>query len=123
MMTKKARVNRLTAKFFQQIKSERIKENVENYRKRDPSVIPNELHSILGTEVRVLNPELEEYYARYFKDRLKIVELSEAYEQTFVALEKQVEQYQKQLDDLKTQLDNNDAQISSASAKIGSGKG
>ena len=116
----RAKVDKMTANFFKTLNNKRIKENVENYRKRDASVVPNELHSILATEVRELNNELEEYYKRYFDDRLAIVKLSEAYEQTFIDLENQVKNYQKQLDNLKIKLDGNDSSISNLGNRIDS---
>src|SRR5690606_3442881 len=62
----KARINHLLDQAFQANNDERIKETVETYRKRDPSIVSNELHSILATEARELPSELEEHYRRYF---------------------------------------------------------
>lgn len=105
--TERERIDRLTTEYFATVKDERLKKTIEQYKAKDPSVVPNELHSILGTEVRDLSPELERYYARYFKDRSQVVSLSEKYENTFVDLSNQVEQYDKQLKLLKTDIDSN----------------
>jgi hypothetical protein len=43
----------------------------------------NELHSILGTQVAGLPPELESYYARYFMDRMVIVALDASSSSTY----------------------------------------
>lgn len=112
------RVDRMTAEFFVNLKDKRIRETVDNYRNRDPSIVPNELHSILGTEVRELNPELEEYYKQYFKDRQKIVQFSEQYEQTFTNLRAQVDQYDVQLMDLKAQIESSQAEIDAANSEL-----
>lgn len=111
-------VDAMTAAFFDSMSNERIRANIENYRKKDPSVVPNELHSILGTEVKDLSPELENYYARYFSNRKAIVEMSEKYESTFIRLEEQVNLYRTQLDNLKTSLDSNEKQVNTLGDQI-----
>ena len=73
--SERKKVDRMTAAAFNDVTSERVKKTVENYRDKDPSIVPNELDSILATEVRDLSPELEEYYSQYFKDRMTIVDV------------------------------------------------
>lgn len=65
---------------------DRIKDLLEQYERTEPGERVNELHSILGTEVRDLNPELERYYARYFSDRKALVALSDQYQAVFAEL-------------------------------------
>lgn len=83
----------------------RVRETIEQYRRQDPSVVSNELHSILGTEVRDLPAELEDYYSRYFADRHKIVEYSELYEQAFIERRNAVRDYDAQLQILKDEIE------------------
>lgn len=109
--SERERIDRLTSEFFEGLDNQRIKDTVENYRQRDASVVPNELHSILGTEVRNLSPELENYYSRYFKDRQKVVGYSEQYEQTFIELRQQVGDYDARLMDLKVQIESAQSEI------------
>jgi uncharacterized protein YukE len=114
----KARVDSMTNSFFAGLSDERIKATVESYRKKDASVVPNELHSILGTEVENLPPELETYYAQYFGNRKQIVAFSKQYEQAFVERRTQVEQYDKQLNALKNQISANQAALEQQSAQL-----
>lgn len=65
----------------------RLKTLIAQYRVSEPGEVVNELHSIFGTEVRQLSPELETYYRRYFTDRTAVVGLKEAYEHVFTALD------------------------------------
>lgn len=116
----KKHVDQMTADFFSKITNQRIKDNIENYRQKDPSVVPNELHSILATEIRDLSPELEQYYAKYFKDRKAIVIFSEKYEQTFIDIENQVKAYDMQLKSLKSEIDAKEAQINNLGVRIDS---
>lgn len=68
------------------ITDERILKLIAEYQKTEPDEVINELHSIFGTEIRDLSPELEAYYAKYFSDRSKVVTLKEKYEQVFTDL-------------------------------------
>lgn len=112
------RIDALTQKAFEQVTSERIKNNVEEYRKKDPSVVPNELHSIIATEVRDLDPALEAYYSRYFTDRTTVVDLSEKYENEFASRDAQREEYDSQLESLKQQIDGLNADLSASEKQL-----
>lgn len=107
----KNKIDKMTIDFFAGLKNDRIRQNIENYRKRDPLVVPNELHSILATEVRDLSPELETYYGQYFKDRKSIVALSEKYEKTFTDIENQVKAYDVRLKSMKVEIDGIDSSL------------
>lgn len=101
----RANVDRMVQGAFDSLGDQRVKDTIELYRKKDPNVVLNELHSILGTEVRTLPTALEEYYRRYFEDRLKVVGYSEQYEQAFTARKNQIKDYDAQLEALKQQID------------------
>jgi hypothetical protein len=101
----KAKVDSLTAETLKGITDERLLQTIDNYRKKDSSVVPNELHSILGTEVRNLPPELEAYYKRYFTNRGAIVDFADAYKGEFTQREQQVATIDTQLADIKKQID------------------
>lgn len=79
------------------INDERFQETLAIYQRAEPAHIRNELHSILGTEIAVLPKELEDHYARYFKNRHKITAYAADYESTFTELEQQISQYDKDL--------------------------
>lgn len=114
------KVDKMTSDFFAKLDNPRIKENIENYRKKDPSIVSNELHSILASEVRDLTPELEEYYSKYFKNRKLIVDYSEKYEQTFIDIENQVKAYDAQLKALKAEIESKESQIANLGSRIDS---
>lgn len=105
------RVDDMTAAAFKKIDSKRIKRSIAQYEKADPGVVPNELHSILGSEVRDLPSDLEEYYEQYFTNRSAVVALSEDYEQEFSTRENKVAQLDKELARLKATIDANEAQL------------
>lgn len=99
------KVDAWTAEAYNNLDNQRIKETIEEYRKHDASVVPNELHSILGTEVVDLPAGFEQYYARYFDNRKQIVSFSEAYESAFTDRKNQAKEYENQLTTLKDQVE------------------
>ena len=101
----KAYVDRLIIQAYGGVTDQRIRANVETYRKAGADTT-NELHSILGTEVANLPVDLENYYRRYFNDRTKIINFSMNYEQAFSARQKIVDSADAQLKILKSQIDN-----------------
>lgn len=103
--SERKQVDAWTAQAYASLDNERIKETIDEYRAHDASVVPNELHSILGTEVVDLPKELEQYYARYFYNRKQIVAFSEAYEAAFTSRKNQAKIYENRLATLKSQIE------------------
>lgn len=68
------------------ITDSRLLNLIAEYKKSEPNEVVNELHSIFGTEVRSLSPELEAYYKKYFANREEVVALKEKYEKVFTDL-------------------------------------
>lgn len=116
----KAMVDDLTQQAFKSLTNERIIGVVESYRDRDPSIVSNELHSIIGTEVRQIPIELEQYYRRYFVDRKAVVTLAEKYEKAFTEREDKIKEYDRKLSSLKAQIDTLQADLSSQASSISS---
>lgn len=114
----RSKVDAMTEAAFAGLNDQRITDTVALYRKQDPTVVPNELHSILGTEVATLPPDLETYYKRYFSDRAKIVAYSAQYEQAFTDRKNQVAAYDAQLATLKTQINNLQATLTTEAATL-----
>jgi len=80
--------------------SERIGLLMQQYAKTEPGEHLNELHSIVGTEVAQLGPELEEYYGQYFDDRDVVVGHAQRYESVFAGLKAQQQALVEQLNAL-----------------------
>jgi len=91
---------------------EGIKTKLDSYRRQGADVT-NEMHSIFGSEVRDLTPELETYYKQYFTDRSKIVTYSESYQAEFTRRKEQVKSYDDQLTSIKGKIDNNKSSLNS----------
>ncbi len=78
---------------------------MKEYERSEPGERLNELHSIIGTQVASVSPELEVYYGRYFKDRTAVVGLYVKYQAVFATIKSQQAQLVKEMDDLITQID------------------
>lgn len=103
----RARIDTLLVDTFKQLHDTRLNSTIAQYQSNDPASVPNELHSILGTEVRDLPRELEDHYKQYFSNRQKVVEYSEKYEKVFSSRETRVQLIDKKLDALKVDIDFN----------------
>lgn len=71
------------------VTDERVLQLIQFYRESEPEAMTSELHSIFGTEISTLSPELETYYAQYFTDRQALVAQQQAYEKVFTDLKAQ----------------------------------
>lgn len=114
----RARVDKMLEDAYNNLPTGRLSETIELYRKQDASEVPSELHSILGTEVRSLPDELEQYYSRYFDDRGQVVTYSEQYEQAFVERKNQIREYDLELADLKAEIDELSTQLASEDTEL-----
>ena len=105
------RIDQLTQQTAARLDSDRLIKTIEQYRLKDPASVPDELHSILGTEVAELPPELENHYRLYFNDRGKVVGLAKQYESEFDLRSRQVAAITSQLNALKTSIENDSAAL------------
>jgi hypothetical protein len=112
------RIDKLTELELARLNNERIKSVIAAYRARDPYVVPNELHSILATEVASLSPELEAHYKKYFVDRQAVVKYSEKYEQVFAEIKDKVERLNAELKLMKAQIDQKELDLTQRAASI-----
>lgn len=87
------------------ITDQALKDKIASYQKTEPNDVTNELHSILGTEVTSLPPELETYYKRYFIDRAKVVAYHAQYQAAFDERTREIADYDKRLATLRPQID------------------
>jgi uncharacterized coiled-coil protein SlyX len=114
----KKRVDELTAEAVSRLNNKRLNEIIKAYASEDPSVVPNELHSILGTEERNLGPELEQYYKKYFDNRLAIVEIAEKYQKVFDDIEKKIDRYDARLSLLNAQISTQEKELASLNSRV-----
>ena len=102
--SEKQRVNTLLEEELAKITDEKLQQRLAVYEKTEPGEKYNELHSIIGTEILSLNPELEKYYSHYFKDRKAVAEMAIQYEQLFRELQQQQAGLGQELEQLVAEL-------------------
>lgn len=83
----------------------KLKERMDYYDRTEPGERDNELHSIIGTEVASISPELDDYYSQYFDDRSKVTTLYASYNAVFTKLADESEALYAQLGVLSTEID------------------
>lgn len=87
----------------------RIDELLGQYAETQPGERLNELHSILGSEIATLSPELEKYYAEYFSDRASLVRLAQQYQTVFNELQQRQDILVRELNQLADLVDEQNA--------------
>jgi hypothetical protein len=83
------------------------------YAKSEPGQRGNELHSMIGTEIADVSPELEAHYKKYFTDRQKVVALNLKYSSVFKALEDRSNELNTELNALAADINKRTAQYNS----------
>lgn len=118
--SEKSEIDAMLINFYESIKdeNERLRDTVESYRERDSDVVGNELHSILGTEIRELPEEIEQYYERYFTDRKKVVEYAENYENVFIEQQERIKSLAEQIKQLELALQGRRAELEAEAQAI-----
>jgi hypothetical protein len=111
-LKEKEYITELIESAYSKLDNPRIIKTIASYEKRDKSTVINELHSILGTEVKDLPKALEDHYSRYFDDRQKVVALSEQYAEEFEKREAQIDAFDKQIAELQGDIARYEADIS-----------
>ncbi len=102
----KLKINKLLDDVYRTLPEDsHAKKDIATYDESDKNVFYNELHSIIGTEVRVLPAELEQYYILYFVNRSSVVGFAEKYAAEFDRLQNSILDIDTRLNTLKTDLD------------------
>ncbi|MEM6997832.1 MAG: hypothetical protein AAF413_02885 [Patescibacteria group bacterium] len=104
------------------VDNQRVLDSIQSYVDGGIEDIYNEVHSIVGTEVRDIPDYLEDHYAQFFTDRTVVVAMSEGYESVFVEIEEASEKLRSQLSVLKIEIDTGQARLSARSVEINTNK-
>lgn len=99
-VTDKNKITTLLYVEYNNKKTSELVERMEYYVRQQPGDEVTELHSIVGTEFRDLDPELENYYNRYFLDRSLLVDQYENYSKVFADLAKRQAELKTEIDRL-----------------------
>jgi len=102
----KQQVDQLLETEYTKLKNNKdFSERMAFYARTEPGERDNELHSVIGTEVANISPELEAHYKRYFNDRSKVVALHDAYAKVFNDLQTKSDALSTQLTSLGNKIE------------------
>lgn len=101
----KASVSVLLEAQYSAMNDPALKERMAYYDRTEPGEHDNELHSIIGSEVVSISPELEKYYSQYFSDRSKVTALHTTYNSVFTQLSAESDALFAELGALSTEID------------------
>lgn len=118
--SERTRVDTLVSAELNKITDKRILDLVKEYDKTEPGERLNELHSILGTEVSSLSPELEKYYQQYFKNRGAVVALATNYASVFEDLKSRMDSLLNELTTLADRIEFENAQYKTSAQRLNS---
>lgn len=93
-------------------------ERMAFYARTEPGERDNELHSIIGTEVTSISPELEQHYRMYFTDRSKVVALHTQYASVFYGLQARGQELSVELDALADSIEAASSAYNQATARL-----
>jgi len=91
---------------------------MEIYARTEPGQRVNELHSIIGTEVAELSPELEAYYDQFFTDRAALVALHIKSNAVFEQIEAQSAALVAELDALRSSIESDTTSANAAQKQL-----
>jgi hypothetical protein len=100
------------------ITNPRLLKLFDSYKQKDEGQYVNELHSIIGTEVKELPIELEKHYGQYFTDRSVVVGYATAYEKVFTDLQDKVEKLDAELALRKSEINEREAIIARENSEL-----
>lgn len=99
-------------------KSAEFRQRMSVYDELSNDELIEELHSVIGTEVAAIDPELEQYYERYFENRQGIVELYQDYQAVFTQLQEQSRSLADSLDTQAVQINQRADAYRQASSRL-----
>ncbi|TXG77399.1 hypothetical protein E6P97_01700 [Patescibacteria group bacterium] len=108
----------LTNYYEHDLKDERIRSVMRTYTKTEPHDLANEMHSIFGTEIAELPPELEKHYAQYFTDRSVVVQFAHQYQAAFSRRQDNIAAYDTQLSAMESRIKENEGQLDILAAAL-----
>lgn len=101
----KTKVDKLIEAEYGKISGDKdVSDTMAFYARTEPGQRDNELHSIIGTEVQAISPELESHYSKYFSNRQKVVDLNAKYSSVFKQLKSRANVLSAKLDALSATI-------------------
>ena len=117
----KQRINALLEDEYAKLRTDaEFADRMAYYARSEPGERDNELHSIIGTEVENIDPELEVHYKAYFTARESVVSLHKKYAQVFKDLSSKSDELTNELNTLIDQINLDTKQYNADASQLNS---
>lgn len=117
-VVERQRVDALVGAAYDRTTDASLRELVAEYEAADPGQVPDELHSILPTQLASLGPDLDTYYGRYFADRADVIEAYQASEGLLDDLDRRIDELVAQVEALEVQLEALEVRVDAEEAAL-----
>ena len=118
-LSERDKIGKLLNPEYERVKDGDFEKLMQSYDRTEPGERINELHSLIGTEQLEISKELEEHYAKFFKNRREIAQIYQSYNKNFKDLKKpEIEQSTKKYSEDSKELEEDIAEFNN-NAKTG----
>lgn len=107
--------------FYQHgLNDSQVADEVKLYQQTEPTAVYDEMSCTFGTEVANLPADLNAYYAKYFNNRMAIVDYEQGYQGQLVSRQNTINQDDSTLSSMLKQINSDQAQINAIQASLNS---
>lgn len=117
-LSERDKIGKLLNTEYERVKDADFEKLMQSYDRTEPGERINELHSLIGTEQLEISKELEEHYAKFFKNRREIAQIYQSYNKNFKDLKNRAEVLTTELEKMKPEIEQSTKKYSEDSKEL-----
>ena len=117
-LSERDKIGKLLNAEYERVKDADFEKLMQSYDRTEPGERINELHSLIGTEQLEISKELEEHYAKFFKNRREIAQIYQSYNKNFKDLKNRSEALTTELEKMKPEIEQSTKKYSEDSKEL-----
>lgn len=117
-LSERDKIGKLLNAEYERVKDADFEKLMQSYDRTEPGERINELHSLIGTEQLEISKELEEHYAKFFKNRREIAQIYQSYNKNFKDLKNRSEALTTELEKMKPEIEQSTKKYSENSKEL-----
>ena len=117
-LSERDKIGKLLNTEYERVKDADFEKLMQSYDRTEPGERINELHSLIGTEQLEISKELEEHYAKFFKNRRGIAQIYQSYNKNFKDLKNRAEVLTTELEKMKPEVEQSTKKYSENSKEL-----
>ena len=117
-LSERDKIGKLLDAEYERVKDADFEKLMQSYDRTEPGERINELHSLIGTEQLEISKELEEHYAKFFKNRREIAQIYQSYNKNFKDLKNRSEALTAELEKMKPEIEQSTKKYSEDSKEL-----